>query len=187
MTNVPDYTDEEEPRDQNAVNRLNTLILEMAKVELEAEQLEEQLKECKKHLSVYRENLVPELMSELGMSELTTVGGIKVKMTTELRGSLPKDEAKRAVAFEYLKNTGNDGLIKNEFKITYGRDGAKLADALESTLKSLNIEEHATVLRNETVNHQTMLAFLRRELAAGAPVPLDAFGTFEQRFAKIKR
>lgn len=184
---IPDYSDEEIKQDPSAMERLKKLVLEMAQLSVKVELLEEEVATAKKELEQYEQNLVPALMDELDFKELTTTGGIRVEMKKELRGSLPKDEEKRRLAFQYLRETGNDGLIKREFNISYGRDSTQLADAFARKLEELGISEFADVTQVETVNHQSMLKFLRDELRDGHNVPLDKFGAFEQTFARIKR
>lgn len=183
---VPDYSEETQEAKPDAMKRLSQLAAKMGQLTLEEMDLEEKLKDVQNELKTYQENLVPEIMAEIGMREITTLGGMKIELREEVRASLPKDPERRSAAFAYLKDTGNDGLITREFVINYGRDSTEWAEEFAKKLEELNVGEHAVVKQEETINHQSMCAFLRRELKDGTNVPLEAFGAFVQKFAKIK-
>lgn len=187
VTNVPDYSGEEQTASEDSMKRLTRLVLEMGQLELEIEEIEENLKEKQKRLREYQESLVPSVMSEVGTDLYRTKGGIMVELKDEVRASFPKDEQKRARAFRFLEESGDDGIIKRQFVIQYGRDSVEWANKLHDELERLGVAEHATVSEDWSINHQTLLAYLRGKLREGANVPLDAFGAFVQSFAKIKR
>lgn len=190
MDDLPDYS-KEEPEDQSEKRRaFGQLCVKMAELLIRKEELEEELKEVKKEHRKYEEDMVPEMMAEMGMasgSTIVTEGGIKVKLKEEMRASFPKDEEKAARAMAYLKETGNEGLVKREFIIRYGRDATEWADGFAEKLKTMGIEEHGSVEESSAIHHQTLLKFLRDQLKSGKPVPLEAFGAFVQKTAKITR
>lgn len=183
---VPSY-DEEPSRDTDGLKRLQALVLQMSVLELKALDLETSLETTKKELRAYSENLVPELMSELGMTLMRTAGGAEVELKEDLRASFPKDEGRQAQAFAWLKQTGNDGIIKREITVQYGRDSTEWADKLVLALEAMGVSEHGVVTQEWNIHHQTLLAFLRTEIKAGNPVPMEAFGALVQKVARIKR
>jgi hypothetical protein len=187
MSEVPDYSDDIVIPDQNAIQRLGKMVAEMAQLVLQEEELEDKLKKVQSELKQYQEQLIPELMTELDMVDLTTKGGIRVEMREEVRASFPKDPERRELAFSWLRSTGNEGLVKHEFKIRYGRDSAREVAKLQKLLEEFEIGKTATVEQDQTIHHQTLVAFLKRELKEGHDVPLESFGAFVQKFAKIKR
>ncbi len=186
---VPDYSGEVAPPSHGSevVKRLSALVVQMAQLELAELDLEEQLKQTKKDLKQYRDNLIPEIMAEIGVPAITTAGGITIEVEDKLHASFPKDEGKQAIAFAWLKESGNDGMIKREITVRYGRDSVKWAEELMQKMEEWQIGEHATVDQEWNIHHQTLLAFLRNELKDGHPVPLEVFGAYVQRQAKIKR
>ncbi len=185
---VPDYSEEpaqESPKELK--NRLVTLALKMAELELKEHDLEDDLKSVQKELRNYRENLVPEIMSEIGLNSITTDGGISIEMKEELRATFPKDGTKQAQAFAWLKESGNDGLIKREITVRYGRDSVQWAEELTQKLEEWGVGDHAVVEQEWNIHHQTLLAFLRGELKEGHNVPMELFGAFVSKYARIKR
>lgn len=184
---VPDYSGESSPASPDLMRRLNTLVLEAARLEMEEAKLEEQAKAIKQQLRTHKEKLLPELLAEMGMTSITTKEGIHVELKDEVRVSFPKsDQDKRRRAFAYLEATGDDGLIKREFVIQYGRGETSWAQEFSEKLVELNVAEHATVEEEWNIHHQTLLAYLKRQIKDGKPVPLEDFGAFVQSMAKIK-
>lgn len=183
---LPDYSGEAPAPKMDAMQRLSQLAVKMGSLELKKLELEEEMARVEAELKTYQMNLVPEVMAEIGLTEIKTKGGMTIELRQEVRASLPKDPEKRDRAFAYLKDTGNDGLITQEIIVNYGRDAGEFAEQLLSALEQMNVREHATVEHQKTINFQSMLAFLRRELKEGKPVPLEAFGAFVQNMAKLK-
>ena len=175
-----------EPSDE-AIRRLGGLIAQMGQLEIEIEDIEADVKTKKEKLRLYKEKIVPELMTELGMKGFTTNAGIQVMVEDELRVSFPKDPEKRRAAFDFLKATGNDGIVKREFKIQYGRDSTEWAEKFALALEEMDIREHAEVQQEDTIHYQTLKKFINDLSKAGIEVPLESFGAFFQTTAKIKR
>jgi vacuolar-type H+-ATPase subunit I/STV1 len=184
---IPDYSAEEVAPNLDAIKRLGQLAAKQGMLELQIEDLEEQLKALKKEHTEYAEKLVPALMQEIGMSRIKTMGGLDVELQENVRASIPQDAEKRERAFSYLHDTGNDGIIKREITVRYGREDGKFADDLLRALEDMGIKEHATVEHEWTIHNSTLVSFLKNELKEGKNVPMDAFGAFVQRQAKLKR
>ncbi len=108
-------------------------------------------------------------------------------MQETVRAAFPKEESKQAVAFAWLKASGNDGLVKREVTVKYGRDSVEWADQLVQRLEEWGVSDHGVVEQDWSIHHQTLVSFLRNELREGREVPLESFGAFVQRRAVIKR
>lgn len=182
---IPDYSGEETPRDEATLDKLHRLVGEQAKLELQLLEKEEELGKIKKRVELYREKLVPEVMEKLGLDDLRTKTGLKVALRKEIRVSLPQDEVRRARAFDYLRETGNDGIIKREITINYGRDSNAFADELLQKLEEMGVSLHGTVEHEWNINPQTLKKFVRDSLQDGAEIPLEDFGAFVQTFAEF--
>lgn len=171
---------------KDSIKQLGSLSVTMAKLLLEQEELEDRLKEVKKQVRKYQEDFVPEVMAEIGLKSVVTAGGMQIDVKEHVRASFPKDLQKRESAFKYLKDSGNDGLVKREFAIKFGRDSEVEAEHFARALEEMELDK-ASIESGWNINHQTLLKFLREELKSGAPVPLEAFGAFVQKIASIKR
>lgn len=188
VPSIPDYSGEEiVAPTPDKLKQLGQLVAKQGLLELEIEDLEAQLKLKKKEADNYAENLVPALMAEIGMAYVKTMGGLEVELKESIRASIPQDPAKREAAFGWLHETGNDGIIKREITVRYGRDEGKFADDLMNLLKDNGVYDHAQVEHEWNIHNSTLVSFLKSELAAGHNVPLEAFGAFIQKRARIKR
>ena len=188
MSEIPDYGEDAvtpENTSEDKLANLRKLVHEWTKTKLHALQLEEQLEAAKSQCDIFEKKLVPDLMLEIGLDELKTVGGMKVRLEENLVGTFPKSEEKRERAFRYLEETGNDGLIKQQISVNFPRDSSEMQKLLEQALDDLGIAEVAEVRKEKTINHNSMMAFLRRQLEVDEKVPLDAFGAIKLRTAKM--
>lgn len=185
-TEIHDYSDEQVEPDENEIKRLGRLVVKLAELMLEEQEADENLKRIQKERRQYEQNLIPELMEQIGMSEVTTMGGMKVTCKDVIRVSFPKDPEKVQRAFAWLRETGNDGIIKRQFTIQYGRGDGAWAEKFNELLAEQEVEEHAHVEQTKTIHPTTLKSFLEKELVKGTDPPLEDFGAFQQKFAKIK-
>jgi hypothetical protein len=147
--------------------------------ELEAAKLTEQLAAAQAKVTDLAERQIPELMDGLGLKTFTTKAGFRVDVKRTIRASIPaarKDEAMR-----WLDDNGHSGLIKRSVLVAFDREQEKDARKLEQQLGK-KFENVKTELKVES---STLRAFIGEQLAAGAAVPLELFGAWEQRIAKI--
>ena len=146
--------------------------------------LVEDLEKVRKNLKVYTEKLIPAQMQTMHLEELRTPGGLRIEIVNEVRASLPKDE-RREQAFEYLRRTNNEGLIRTSFEVSFGVGTDELAKKFAALIRENKIDEVAEVFDSKTINHAQMLKFLRDQLKAGVEVPMETFGAIVQTFAKV--
>jgi hypothetical protein len=66
--------------------------------------LEEQLKTKKAEADDIGSRVIPELLAEQGLSEIKLADGSKVSVKKEYRCTLPKDEARRAQCYKWLRD-----------------------------------------------------------------------------------
>ena len=86
----------------------------LKKVEDEIAAIEEQLKKKKDEHDHISSKVIPELLAEQGLSEIKLADGSKVSVKKEFRCTLPKDEAKREQAYEWLRNEKLGDIIKKQ-------------------------------------------------------------------------
>ena len=143
------------------------------------EQAELNLKEAKERARVLREETIPSAMQELGLEELKLDTGEKLTVKQDVYASIPT--AQKDAAFQWLEDNGFGGLIKVEVTADYRKGEAEVAMALYKELQERGLQ----VEFGQSVHAQTLKAFLREQLAAGANVPLDLFGARPVWTAKI--
>lgn len=181
-----DYSEHQETQSPEDLQRLNAMVDQLDAAELITEQLEIQLKEAKARASVIRENDIPELMQSIGLKEIVTAKGLKVSIREEVRASFfAKDPSLREPAYAWLRENHHDGLIKSKVELQFNREQEELCAKVVEHLKAMGVPLNMS--QKKEIHPQTLLAFLREQLREGVGVPLEKFGAFVQKFAKIDR
>jgi len=181
---VYDYSDfQTEEIGDNMMARIEGLAQKQVAAEALVESLEAQLVEAKANFRLISEKDIPNLLDEFDLADSTvnTPAGHEVKMATAIRGSIPK--ANETAAFQWLEDDGNGNLIKRQVTIEFGKDqeawAAKFQRDCAKRKKPLNMKI------KRAVHAGTLQAFVRRKLDEGVDIPMDTFGVFRQRFAKV--
>ena len=177
--------EEEKTERQKALTRLNVLALLQATEEKAVNDAMKDLAAAQARLKEVAEKLIPEVMSEMELTETKTEDGISVKIKEVLRASIAQgDMEKQARAFKWLEDNGHGHLIKREFNIQFGKAEEKWANQFEGQLKRRKKPLNAK--RKQSVHHGTLAAFIVEQLKKGVEVPLADFNGVIQTFAKVE-
>ena len=111
---------------QDAMKRTDSLYSladQVEKLEAMQQQLEiqeEAIKEKKKQIQHISGEVIPTMMSEMGLAELKLHDGSHLKVSTSYRATIT--EANKEAAFNWLRNNGLGDIIKNEISVSFGRN-----------------------------------------------------------------
>ena len=181
-----DYSGYEEEAAPDQQKLLNNLADQLAAVDNEIEELNAKLTAAEARAKQLRENDIPEMMHSLGLKEIVLANGLCVKLREEVRASFfAKNPEKREPAFRWLKENGHDGIIKNVVAVQFGKGDEEIAERFEKFAREFDAP--LNLQRKRDIHGQTLLAFLREQLREGQEVPLEKFGAFVQKFAKVER
>lgn len=153
----------------NPVQRVTDLVRVMVQAQARVTELEEALSKAKEDYRRVECVDLPELMRELGLTELKLEDGTAVSVRHEVNCAIT--EAHSNAAHAWLRANGFGGLIKTEVVATFGRGEEDAANAAIEAL-ALGGVEPAVV---ERVHPQTLKSFVREQLEAGANLPVDLF------------
>lgn len=144
-------------------------------------QLTEDLRVAGSALNLLKTSRIPELMTELQMSDLTR-NGWNVKISEFVSGSLPKDDEPRAKAIAWLEAHEGGALIKSELSLTFAKsqhdEAKKLADELAG--------KGFPVALTSGVHASTLQAFARERMKNGEAIDTEVLGLYTGQVAKIK-
>ena len=129
------------------------------------------------------EELLPELMSKSGLKLIQLNDDTKIQLNDFVDARIKDPEA----AFDWLRDTNNDSIIKNQITITLDRGDDSIAEELTSKLKE---EYDIDADRKIAIHHSTLKSFCRDALdnpELAESLPREAFGIYEGRRAKITR
>ena len=157
--------------------------VKLKKIEDEIAAIEEQLKKKKAEGDDISSRVIPELLAEQGLSEIKLADGSKVSVKKEFRCTLPKDEAKRQAAYNWLRDQGLGDIIKNNVFVTFGKG----EDDKAKQLLDLAAENGYEPQQKSDVAWMTLTALFRERIESGLDMPSDVFSTWIKDKTKITR
>ena len=155
----------------------------LKKVEDDIAAIEEQLKKKKDEHDHISSKVIPELLAEQGLSEIKLADGSKVSVKKEFRCTLPKDEAKRQAAYNWLRDQGLGDIIKNNVFVTFGKG----EDDKAKSLIDLAVENGYEPSQKSDVAWNTLTALYEERVKAGLDMPSDVFSLWIKDKTKISR
>ena len=109
--------------------------------------------------------------------------GSKVSVKKEFRCTLPKDEAKREQAYQWLRDNKLEDIIKNNVFVTFGRG----EDDKAQSLIDLAAENGFEPQQKSDVAWATLTALFKERVEAGLDMPSEVFNTWIKDKTKISR
>ena len=153
--------------------------LEDLNVRLEAQ--EQIIKDTKKQIERLSGEVIPNMMSEMGLSELKLQDGSHLKVSTSYKASIT--EANKEMAFNWLRENGLGDIIKNEINVSFGRNEDNKAAEYAELARSQGLQP----TQKMKVEPMTLKALVRERIEAGKEMPTEIFGVFSENKTTIKR
>ena len=172
---------------QDAMKRTDSLYSladQVEKLEAMQQQLEKQeeaIKEKKKQIQHISGEVIPTMMSEMGLAELKLHDGSHLKVSTSYRATIT--EANKEAAFNWLRENGLGDIIKNEILVSFGRNEDNKAADYAELAKSSGFQP----TQKMKVEPMTLKALVRERIEAGKEMPTEIFGIFSENKTTIKR
>ena len=145
------------------------------------EKSEDNLKDLKKEYQRISGEVIPTMMSEMGLAELKLHDGSHLKVSTSYRATIT--EANKEAAFNWLRNNGLGDIIKNEISVSFGRNEDNKAADYAELAKSSGFQP----TQKMKVEPMTLKALVRERIEAGKEMPTEIFGVYSENKTTIKR
>ena len=143
--------------------------------------IENDLKMMKKQRDHISGEVIPTMMSEMGLAELKLHDGSHLKVSTSYRATIT--EANKEAAFNWLRNNGLGDIIKNEISVSFGRNEDNKAASYAELAKGQGFQP----TQKMKVEPMTLKALVRERIEAGKDMPTEIFGVFSENKTTIKR
>ena len=153
----------------------------LEKVASTIEAAEENLKLLKKKRDHISGEVIPTMMSEMGLAELKLHDGSHLKVSTTYRATIT--EANKEAAYNWLRNNGLGDIIKNEISVSFGRNEDNKAADYAELAKGQGFQP----TQKMKVEPMTLKALVRERIEAGKEMPTEIFGVFSENKTTIKR
>ena len=142
---------------------------------------EENIKNTKKQLDHLSGEVIPTMMSEMGLSHLKLMDGSSVDVKPNYSASI--SVANKEKAFNWLRNNGLGDIIKNEISVSFGRN----EDNKAADYAALAEERGFQPTQKLKVEPMTLKALVRERIEAGKEMPTEIFNVFVGNKTTIKR
>ena len=142
---------------------------------------EDNMKSTKKDIERLSGEVIPTMMTEMGLSELKLQDGSHLKVSTSYRATIT--EANKEAAFNWLRNNGLGDIIKNEISVSFGRNEDNKAASYAELAKGQGFQP----TQKMKVEPMTLKALVRERIEAGKEMPTEIFGVFTENKTTIKR
>ena len=163
------------------VDKLADKIQELESLQSRLELQEENLKNTKKELENLSGEVIPTMMSEMGLSHLKLVDGSSVDVKPNYSASITI--ANKDAAFNWLRNNGLGDIIKNEISVSFGRNEDNKAAGYADFARGQGFEPTQKL----KVEPMPLKALVRERLEAGKEMPTELFNVFVGNKTTIKR
>ena len=153
--------------------------LEALKARLQLQ--EENIKNTKKELEHVSGELIPTMMSEMGLSHLKLMDGSSVDVKPNYSATITI--ANREAAFNWLRDNGLGDIIKNDITVSFGKNEENKA----ADYAALAQERGYQPTQKLKVEPMTLKALVRERIEAGKELPTELFNVFVGNKTTIKR
>ena len=142
---------------------------------------EESLKETKKELELISGEVIPTLLSEMGLSSLKLADGSAVDVKPYYAANI--SAANREAAYSWLRQNGLGDIIKNEISVSFGRGEDNKAAEYANLAKGQGFQPTQKL----KVEPMTLKALVRERVENGLEMPVDIFNVFVGNRTKLTR
>lgn len=181
-----DYEPQTQSRDD--LDKLQKLCNAAILLRVQQEEQAKALALTESQIKLITEKHLPEVMESLRISHVGTESGVSVQLVEHIHASLPsekKSPVRRRQVLDAIRRSGNEGLIKTVFKISYGRNAAKHVIQFRKVLDDNHVDMDASITFEESIHHATLRKFVR-DMAKDPELDLSDFGGYRKIVAEIE-
>jgi len=181
MSEINFETDQEEVLDKTEnLNKLSYKVKQLQGIQKSIETLEKSLKETKKDYDNVSGEVIPTMMSEMGLSQLKLMDGSSVEVKPYYAANISLKN--REEAYNWLRSNGLGDIIKNEITVSFGRNEDNKAAEYANLAKGQGYQPTQKL----KVEPMTLKALVRERIENGKEMPTDIFNVFVGNRTTIK-
>ena len=163
------------------INKLADKIKELQAHQQQLAVQEDAIKQKKKDIEHLSGEVIPTMLSEMGLSFLKLQDGSSVEVKTNYSATIT--QANKEAAFNWLRQNGLGDIIKNEISVSFGRN----EDNKAADYAALAQERGYQPTQKLKVEPMTLKALVRERIEAGKEMPTELFNVFVGNKTTIKR
>ena len=163
------------------IKTLSDEVLKLRAMEDQLKIMEDALKNKKKEIDRISGEVIPTMLSEMGLSQLKLADGSSVDVKPFYSASISAQNKDKA--YQWLRNNGLGDIIKNEISVSFGRNEDNKAANYAELAKSNGFQPTQKL----KVEPMTLKALVRERIEAGKEMPTEIFNVFIGNKTTIKR
>ena len=163
------------------IKSLSDQVLKLRDLEAEVKAQEEKIKQTQKEIARISEDVIPTMLSEMGLSQLKLADGSSVDVKPFYTASI--SFANREKAYKWLRDNGLGDIIKNDVTVSFGRNEDNKAVDYANLAKSQGFEPTQKL----KVEPMTLKALVRERIEAGKNLPMDIFNVYVGNRTKLTK
>ena len=182
MNNIDFEKDQTEVLDRTEnIKSLASQVKSLKELEDELKADEESLKNKKKEIERISGEVIPTMLSEMGLSSLKLADGSAVDVKPYYAANI--SVANREAAYGWLRSNGLGDIIKNDITVSFGRNEDNRAAEYANLARGQGFQPTQKL----KVEPMTLKALVRERIEAGKDMPMDIFNVFVGNRTKITR
>ena len=182
MSEINFEKDQEEVLDRTEnIDTLAKQIKHLRTLEDEVKSDEEDLKNKQKEVERISGEVIPTMLSEMGLSSLKLADGSAVEVKPYYAANI--SAINRDAAYGWLRSNGLGDIIKNDITVSFGRNEDNKAAQYANLARGQGFEPTQKL----KVEPMTLKALVRERIEAGKDMPMDTFNVFVGNRTKITR
>jgi hypothetical protein len=162
---------------QSLADQVERLVALQERLELQ----ETNMKNTKKELDNLSGEVIPTMMSEMGLSHLKLIDGSSVDVKPNYSASITI--ANKDAAFGWLRENNLGDIIKNEISVSFGRNEDNKAADYAALAEGQGYQPQQKL----KVEPMTLKALVRERIEAGKEMPTELFNVYVGNKTTIKR
>ena len=182
MNNIDFEKDQTEVLDRTEnIKSLANQVKSLKELEDELKADEESLKNKKKEIERISGEVIPTMLSEMGLSSLKLADGSAVDVKPYYAANI--SIANREAAYSWLRSNGLGDIIKNDITVSFGRNEDNKAAEYANLAKGQGYQPTQKL----KVEPMTLKALVRERIENGKDMPMDIFNVFVGNRTKLTR
>jgi hypothetical protein len=177
--NLPMREDANEgtPVDLSAILKL---VQERDEAAIAVEEAEQHLKDVKKHFDKMDQDIIPDALRELGLTEVSLEDGRKVGYKEKYKAHI--SEERRAAAMADIRQRGFANIIDNTITLKFTAKQTEMADAAKELLEKGGY----SFSQKQAVHNSRLCSWVTERVESGDDIPLELYGAHVVTKTSIK-
>ena len=182
MNQINFEKDQEEVLDRTSnLTSLAEQVKNLRDLEDELKADEESLKNKKRDIERISGEIIPTLLSEMGLSSIKLADGSAVDIKPYYHANISIKN--REAAYNWLRSNGLGDIIKNDVTVSFGRNEDNKAAEYANLAQSQGFQPTQKL----KVEPMTLKALVRERIENGKDMPMDIFNVFVGNRTKLTR